>query len=321
MIKHFVGWWNLENLFDVEDSKDRPPWLKKRLQKELEGWNSKILAEKINQLSKIISKMNDGRGPDILGVCEVENKPVVEQLVKSLNFVGRNYKVAHHDTSDGRGIDVAFIYDNDRFEFEQQFSHEVIKRAATRDLFQVNLVGKQSGENLIVVGNHWPSRMGGEYETEPFRIVAAETLSYWYKRIREEKGKDVAIVIMGDFNDEPHSRSITKYALGTNTMIELRKARSPKLFNLMWGLMGTGLGTHYMGSSHAMFDQFMISKGFLNENRHFKVKLDSAEIIRYPEMMSSNDYKGPIRFGRPYKGLNKNGFSDHFPISLELEEN
>jgi len=320
MVKHFVGWWNLENLFDVENSTERPAWLKKSLKRELKGWNKDVLTKKIYQLSKIISKMNDSKGPDILGICEVENKPVVEQVIKSLNSLGRNYKVAHHDTSDGRGIDVAFIYDGDKFEFEQQFSHEVIKRTATRDLFQVNLIGKQSGESLIVVGNHWPSRIGGEYETEPYRIVAAETMSYWHDRILEEKGKDVAIIVTGDFNDEPHSRSITKYALGTNNIIEFKNAKSPKLFNLMWGLMGKGLGTHYMGNSHMMLDQFMISKGFLSENNHFKVKLDSIEIIRYPEMMSSNDYKGPIRFGRPSKGLNENGFSDHFPISLVLEE-
>ena len=149
--------------------------------------------------------MNQGKGPDILGLCEVENKPVLDLLLSRLSSLQRNYKVAHHDTKDKRGIDIAFIYDGNKFTLKGQYFHVVLKRTATRDLFQVNLK-TPSGALLICIGNHWPSRRGGEYHTEPYRIIAAETLSYWNERIFEILGEDVPIIVMGDFNDEPYSR-------------------------------------------------------------------------------------------------------------------
>ena len=327
MTSYNIAWWNLENLFDVENSTQRPDWLKKELKNELVGWDQNVLDKKISQLSKIISKMNGGTGPDILGVCEVENKPVMDLLVNSLSSLGRNYKVAHHDTSDKRGIDVAFIYDNGKFEFERQFFHVILKRTGTRDLFQVNLKCKcqQHGtapRDLILVGNHWPARTGGTFYTEPYRILAAETMSYWHKRILEEKGKDTAILFMGDFNDPPHNRSMTQYALSTNSKMKvIRTISAPRLYNLMWPLMGKGLATYYYNNFPYMFDQFLVSKGIIKANAIFKVKPDSVNVERFPEMMKG-DYKVPRQFGRPSKtkSYDEKGFSDHFPISIVLEE-
>ena len=96
MDKYFVAWWNVENLFDVENSTERSDRLKEVLKDELIGWNEKVLSTKISQLAKIISKMNHGNGPDIIGVCEVEDGPVVNKLVTKIkNFVPRNYQVVH----------------------------------------------------------------------------------------------------------------------------------------------------------------------------------------------------------------------------------
>lgn len=319
MNEYYIVWWNLENLFDVENSAQRPEWLKRHLKKELHGWDQEILDKKIQQLSRIIMKMNDGEGPEILGVCEVENEPVLHQLLESLSPLGRNYNIAHHDTSDKRGIDVAFIYDGDKFEFERQFFHIILKRTATRDLFQVNLRCKSSGRDLILIGNHWPSRRGGVFFSEPYRIIAAETLSYWCERIQEEKGKDVAILIMGDFNDEPHNRSVTQYALSTNSIMKVKNSRTPRLYNLMWPLMGRGLGTHYFDNFPCMLDQFLVSRGFIRDNAPIKVKRDSVKVERFSGMMRGTS-KIPRRFGRPSSELDTEGFSDHFPISLVLEE-
>jgi predicted extracellular nuclease len=319
MNEYFVAWWNLENLFDVENSTQRPEWLQRRLKRELAGWNQQILDKKIGQLTKIISQMNANRGPDILGVCEVENQPVIQQLVNSLSGLGRNYQIAHHDTSDERGIDIAFIYDAAKFTLERQFFHIVLKRTATRDLFQVNL-RTAAGRDLILVGNHWPARSAGQLESEPYRIVAAETLSYWHERILEEKGTDVAILAMGDFNDEPFNRSLTDYALSTNSVAKVRNARAPRLYNLMWPLMGKGLGSFYYDNLPNMLDQFLVSKGFLKNNASIQFKTDSVRIEVFPEMISGGDYPDPIPFGRPSEDLNLNGFSDHYPISVVLQE-
>ncbi len=278
------------------------------------------MKKKIQQLSKIICKLNEGKGPDMLGVCEVENKPVLQRLVDSLKSLNRSYSIAHHDTSDQRGIDVAFIYDRELFRYEDQFSHEILKRNATRDIFQVNFK-TASGRDLIMIGNHWPSRLNGLFLTEPYRIIAAETLSYWHERILEKKGKSTPIVVVGDFNDEPFNRSLTQYALSTNCKLKVISSRSaPRLFNLMWPLMGMGIGTHYHDNVPGMLDQFMVSKAVIKNDAPLKIKSDFVRIERFPEMMEGS-YKKPRRFGRPSSTLDETGFSDHFPISIVLVEN
>nr|NQU91546.1 endonuclease/exonuclease/phosphatase [Bacteroidota bacterium] len=299
----YISWWNLENLFDVFDSTNRPPWLQGSLKGELKGWTTDILQQKIVNLSLIIRRMNNGLGPDILGVCELESKPVLEKLVASLNSLNRNYGIVHHDTSDHRGIDVAYIYDRDLFTFEQQFSHTILKRTATRDLFQANFKTSK-GNDLILIGNHWPARSAGVYESEPYRIIAAETLSYWMKRIIEIKGNDTAVLLMGDFNDEPFNRSITDYSLGTNSLSKVAYSRSPRLFNLMWPFLGKGLGTFYFNNFPYVFDQFLASKEMIqssgkprlakDNNGDFVVKIEAS-----PEMTSTGRYPVPVRFGRP----------------------
>ncbi|MGH9778224.1 MAG: endonuclease/exonuclease/phosphatase family protein [Candidatus Acidiferrales bacterium] len=323
MANYYVAWWNLENLFDIDTSAARPAWLQQKLASELQGWNAQVLGQKIVRLTSVIARMNNAAGPDLLGVCEVENQPVMAQLVTALNALGlpgRNYQVAHHDTQDQRGIDVAFIYDSNRLEAHEQFFHVILKREATRDLFQVNFKTKPAGRDLVAVGNHWPSRLGGQYESEPYRIVAAETLAYWIKRIQEIKGPNVAIVVMGDFNDEPADRSLKDYALSTPSRQKvLRTTTAPRLLNLMWQEMATGIGSHYFDNFPNMLDQFLVSKGFLQPAGPFQLVDNSVEVVRFPDMLQGQ-YQVPRRFGRPSSGLDAAGFSDHFPIGMVISE-
>jgi hypothetical protein len=115
MPSYYVAFWNLENLFDVDGSPDRPEWLQKALARELAGWNAEVLAMKIGQLADIIRQMNGGARPDVLGVCEVENEHVLHRLIAALDLANRDYHVAHANTSDQRGIDVAFLFDGALF--------------------------------------------------------------------------------------------------------------------------------------------------------------------------------------------------------------
>jgi len=325
MSDYLLAWWNLENLFDVENSANRPAWLQNELKNEVKGWTQALLDKKISQLSSIICSLNNLRGPDILGVCEVENKPVVDLLAQGLQPLGRNYAVEHHDTSDQRGIDVAFIYDADLFAAEAQFFYVVLKRTGTRDLFQVNFRDKATNKPLILIGNHWPSRSGGELESEPFRIQAGETLGYWVKRIPDKSGDpDVGIILTGDFNDEPFNRSIMNHALGSNSETRVLNAENPYSLNLMWPFFGRGLGTFYYDSTPNVLDQFMISKSILKaENKcGFAVKKNpdgkyKVGIEMNPAMVKNGK---PVPFGRPNKNLNQSGYSDHFPISMEIAE-
>lgn len=321
-----ITWWNLENLFDTYDSKLRPDWLQSKLNSELEGWDSTVLDKKLENQASIIRQMNNNMGPDILGVCEVENQVVLEKLLGFINLpTGRNYQIAHHDMGDQRGIDVAFIFDANKFTFGGLFSHVVTQRNATRDLLQANFTTKK-GNPLILIGNHWHSRISGELETEPYRIIAAETLSYWMERIMEIRGPETPVLIMGDFNDEPFSRSITEYALSTHSKPKVTNARNIRLLNLMYPLMGRGHGTFFYGNFPYIFDQFLVPKSMIKSNALMRpVKLNNysyrTEIVMIPEMMANSDYPKPKPFGRPSKSsFDPTGYSDHFPISIYLEE-
>ncbi len=326
MKNYYISWWNVENLFDVEDSLHRPDYLKSRLKSELKGWNADVLEKKLNQLSTIIKKMNGGLGPDILGMCEIENEPVLDKLVEKISSLNRNYKVAHHDTSDNRGIDIAFIYDSDLFTAEEQFHYEVLKRSATRDLFQVNMRTNQ-GKEFILIGNHWPARSSGVYETEPYRIIAAETLSYWMQRIFEIRGNKIPVLVMGDFNDECFNRSLVGYALSTNSDVKVRYSYIPRLFNLMWATHTKEVGSYYYNNFPLVMDQILISKGGILRGSKLRAgQFPDGEKIRiemFPEMVSGGRYPNPIRFGRPSSKSTyhpNTGYSDHYPISMIMSE-
>ncbi len=319
-----ICWWNLENLFDTFDSPNRPEWLQNKLNRELEGWDHEVLDMKIHNLASIINKMN----PDILGVCEVENEVVLQKLLQKLYFPAHNrdYKIVHHDMSDQRGIDIAFIYDANKFTFDEMFSHVVTQRNPTRDILQANFYTTK-GNPFIVIGNHWYSRISGELETEPYRIIAGETLSYWMERIYDLRGSDTPVMVMGDFNDEPFNKSVSNYALSTHSRMKVINARNPRMLNLMYPLMGRGFGTFFYSNFPYFFDQFMVPKSMLKSTALIRpVRLNPetyrVNILMYPEMMAGGDYPKPKPFGRPSKAstYDPTGYSDHFPISVGVEE-
>lgn len=141
MTRYLVGFWNLENLFAPENFPDREPWIAQRMARDLRGWTEELFHRKVAQLASIIAQMSGGAGPDLLGVCEVENRFVLEQLISALNgrLVDRIYDVVHADnTHDQRGIDTAFLYDANVWSVDPQaiFSHFVMRRTGTRDILQ-----------------------------------------------------------------------------------------------------------------------------------------------------------------------------------------
>lgn len=312
----YLAWWNVENLFDSVRSDHRPAWLQEQLARELEGWTTAVLDRKVRQLASVINAMNGDTGPDILGVCEVENRAVLDRLVARLR-PERNYRVAHHDASDQRGIDVAFVFDADRVAAEEQFSHVVLKRNATRDIFQVNF-RTGAGHTLVCIGNHWPSRSGGELKSRPYRQMAGETLAYWTERIRDIRGEDQAVLAFGDFNDEPFDSSVTQYALALrdDRRVLSRRSRNNYLLNLMWPLIGDGQGTHFY-DDWGMLDQVLVNAALLRSGGAFRLRPDSVEIHAQPELLRRGR---PRRFGRPSKKLDESGYSDHLPISCRIVE-
>lgn len=315
------AFWNLENLFDVENAppERRSDKLKRAIGTDIQGWTQTLLARKVTQLASIICQMNDGRGPDFLGVCEVENEYVMDLLVQNLASLQRTYAIAHHDTPDQRGIDVGFIYDSNLFTAEERFNHFVMRRTATRDILQVNF-RTSKGRLLVVIGNHWPARSGGEETSAVYRAISGETLAYFHGRILEVKGLATPVLAMGDFNDEPFDPSLVDYALSTRSRQKVVNSRIPRLLNLMWRITGERMGTYYYDNFPYVFDQFLANKNLVKENESIRALPDSVAVIRFPEMVSPGDYPRPLPFGGMGKPVDENGFSDHFPIAFTLVE-
>ena len=115
--------------------------------------------------------------PVIIGLAEVENRLVINDLINSKFLKDKNYDVVHYDSPDERGIDVALIYNKDFFNVERSeiFSIELFDVDGgidhTRDILLVE--GFLSEEKIYVLVNHWPSRREGEKETEAKRLTAS----------------------------------------------------------------------------------------------------------------------------------------------------
>jgi predicted extracellular nuclease len=320
-MEYYVAWWNLENLFDTERSTERPDWLASRLKKELKGWSAAVLKKKLSQLAHVIEAMGEGEGPDLLGVCEVENAAVLSKLIDALNLPNRDYAVIHADNSDGRGIDVGFIYDRTVFSVDASkvFNHVVLKRNATRDIVQATFKVIASGNEFVVMGNHWPSRRGGKEASVPYRMMAGETLAYYHERVREIRG-EIPVIAMGDFNDEPFDPSLEQYALAVRnpSKVKSKRAKNAYFFNMMWAQMGVNQGTHSYNKEWGMLDQVLVNRPMLTREGLY-CEEDDALIFALPEMISRGE---PVRFSRPSTrgGINEKGFSDHLPVVLTLRE-
>lgn len=323
---YYAAWWNVENLFDYEGSPRRTQKLRDVIQKDLKGWTTQLRDRKIEQLATAIAAMNGGKGPDLLGVCEVENAWVLERLGDRISSqLGRRYAVAHADTSDQRGIDVAFIYDKGLFTApaKERFQHFVMRRTATREIFQVNFKTHR-GRTWTVFANHWPSRSGGHYESAGYRAIAGETLSYFHQRALEVHGQDTPVLAMGDFNDEPFDESLTIHALSTRERRTVVRGQSkPWLWNLTWEVLAAERGTLYFDGRANVLDQFLVNKNMAPREAPIRVVPDSVAVESglVPGLAKrSSDALQPVPFGGMGKKVNKDGFSDHFPISLRVVE-
>lgn len=307
-----IAFYNLENLFDtVNDPNtlddDFTPKGKK-------NWNYKRYKRKLKKLGSVISQLGLKKSfyaPAIVGLVEVENQKVVEDLANSPNLRNENYGVVHYDSPDERGIDVALLYKKELFEllssetFPLFLTSENGERDYTRDVLMVK--GNLNGELVYVLVNHWPSRRSGEDITEEKRIMAAELVVSIVNKIQNET-ENAKIIIMGDFNDDPDSKSVKQYMVN-NTF-----------YNPMERLINTGNGTlNHKGNWH-LFDQIIFSKNFISveERKHsFKYAevFDEHFLKEWKGKFKGNPFRTYV--GKWYLG----GFSDHFPVYVYLKKN
>ena len=339
MVDYQVGFWNLENLFAPEGFVGREPWIADRMARDLDGWTQQLFDTKISQLAIIITSLNANTGPDLLGVCEVENRFVLDQLTAAVNAAlpARDYAVVHADnTADRRGIDTAFIYDTNRLTVDPNviFSHFVMRRTGTRDITQATFT-TNAGNDLIAFSNHWPSRSGGAHESAGFRATAGETLGYWHERVRQERGDDIAIIALGDFNDDPWDPSVRFNANTSRERGDTERAQSARFHNLAWDYLHIDAvdhqgnprqidGTLYYRNDGNVFDQILANRSLLTGQRGLTVLDDTATIAAAPAMVDHRVGRGPRRFGLPKRDAAANvdptGFSDHFPVVVTVRE-
>jgi len=321
---YYVAWWNLENLFDEENSPRRSEKLQRAIGDDLAGWTPALRDRKIAQLASVIAQMNGGAGPDLLGVCEVENRFVLELLVAALDgpLAARHYEVVHADTNDARGIDVAFIYDRELFAVPagQVFFHVVMRRNATRELVQVNFKTHRD-RTWTVFGNHWPARSGGQFETAGYRHIAGETLSFFHQRALEVHGPETPALAMGDFNDEPFDASLVIHALSTRQRQRVVGADTLRFWNLSWSVIANPPdGTFYFDNEPNVLDQFLVNRNMATQGAPIRAEADTVAILRFPGTSSTGKYPRPKPFGGMGKPVDENGFSDHFPVGMQVVE-
>lgn len=340
MAEHYLAFWNVENLFGPEDHPPRIPWIADRVARDLEGWTEALYRQKLSQLAAIIARMNVGAGPDILAVCEVEDRFVLEDLVGEVEarLPERRYAIVHADNSfDRRGIDTAFLHDAARYSVDPAliFNHFVIRRTGTRDITQATF-RTALGRDLIVMCNHWPSRSGGAAESAGFRAVAGETVAYWHERIREEVGENAAVVAIGDLNDDPWDPSVTFNANATRERGDVERAQSARFWNAAWTYLAFDAvdhrgdprrlhGTLYYQGDGNVFDQILLSRPLLDAGETpLKLVDGSARVEAFAEMVDHRVSLGPRRFGlprgEPEENVDPTGFSDHFPVSVRIVE-
>lgn len=318
-----IGFYNFENLFDtldtenVRDTEFTPTGDK--------VYNTKVYEEKLSNLSKVVAQMGTKETGDkiytpdgvaLLGVCEIENKSVLEDFVKHPNVKDRNYQIVHYDSPDKRGIDVALLYQPKYFKvLESGAINPNLKRDGktvyTRDVLWVK--GEFDGEIIHVMVCHWPSRRGGEKASSPLREGAAKACRDKMDEILAEDPK-AKIFLMGDLNDDPVNNSVKK-VIGAKRKKDDVKENG--FYNPMWEYYKKGLGTLAYRDAWNLFDQMLLSQAWLPKEQE-GYRYYQSLIFKKPFLIQkSGRFQGyPLRtysFGK-YVG----GYSDHLPVYTYL---
>lgn len=314
-----IAFYNLENLFDYIDDPlifddDRTPEGK-------DHWTEEIYKAKLANMAKVIAEIGEdvsGNSPTIIGVSEIENRKVLEDLLAQAPLAKTNYGIIHFDSPDRRGIDVALLYQKKifvpthykAFELELYDDNDKTKRIYTRD--QLLVSGMLDGEKIHIIVNHWPSRSGGEERSRPKRVKAAKLNKRLIDSLFSEDPY-AKIITMGDLNDDPTSPSIKEIL---QTKKDREKLEIKELYNPMEAMYNKGMGTLAYRDGWNLFDQIILSSEFVTKDfssyRLYKAGIFNKTYLQTPR----GQYKGyPFRsFVNGYTG----GYSDHFPVFVYL---
>lgn len=303
---YMIGFYNLENLFDTIDSPDTND--SEYLPNGANKWNSFKYNHKLHNMAYAISKFPKEMA--ILGVSEIENRLVLEDLVAQPEIAERGLKVMHKDGPDRRGVDCGLLYDPKVFTPTNFVSHPFqteLDGFVTRD--QICISGLLDGEEIHVIVLHWPSKYGGEKRSMPRRREAALTTKYVCDSLFAVN-PEAKIVVMGDLNDDPTEPSLVEH-LGAKGN---RKEVEPKqLYNPCYNIFKKGIGSLGYNDVWCLYDQVLVSHAFLNTEDFSHLTYWKSEIFNR-DFLKEQDGK---RKGYPKRttsgGVWTNGYSDHFP--------
>lgn len=292
--------------------------------KSPKNYNSKIYKTKLANEAKVISEMGaqyTKTAPVIVGLIEVENRQVIEDLIKEPALRKYDYGIIHYNSYDYRGIDVALIYQKRRFTPVNSLKKELKifvdsgKREYTRDILVVT--GFLDDEKVAFFMNHWPSRRGGEEMSLAKRNAAAALLKEQMDSIRATD-PTTKLFAMGDFNDDPVSSSLKNYLKALSSPKDLSET-TPYL-NLMYPLYKKGVASLAYQDAPNLFDQIIVSKNLLSDQLTKEYSVYKAEIFAPAYLVNKEgNYKGyPFRSwnGDQFTG----GYSDHFPAFVILQK-
>lgn len=316
-----IGFYNLENLFDTIVDPDT----NKILQDDFtprgpKNWDSKKYFEKLDNMAYAISQLgleSTPDGPAILGIAEIENKTVLEDLVSQEKIKSRNYQIVHYDSPDRRGIDVALLYNPKYFKLESSKTF-TLKIEGKDDFFtrdQLLVSGDLLGERMHFIVCHWPSRRGGEKRSGPLREAAAALTMEIMDSIRKAE-PGAKIIMMGDLNDDPTSKSIKKVMMPKSTTAEVVEG---DLFNPMTVPYNKGVGTLAYNDALNLFDQMILTSGLVDNAKeyedfgYYNVTIFNKEFLTEKEGKYKNYPKRTYSFGEYI-----HGYSDHFPVYVVL---
>lgn len=311
-----TAFYNVENLWDTDDdptNKGDDDYLPDGQYK----WTPDKYQQKLHNIAVVLSQLAREycpAGPAIIGIAEVENRRVLEDLVNTEPLRSTGYQIVHFESPDHRGIDVAALYNPKLFKFESARTYAYHNpdepKMRTRD--QLLVSGKLAGEDFHFIVNHWPSRYGGS-KSSPLREFAASITRHIVDSLYTAN-KDAKIVICGDLNDDPFNKSVSE-VLGAKRKI--KKVKEHDLYNATWKLYDDGIGTLCYQGKWNLFDQQIVSGTLVNDDKS-TLSFWKAEVFNRPFLIQQEGkYKG-----YPFRSFSGNnfigGYADHFPTITYL---